>query len=179
MGTLGLLCAGPIALATCDLRCHRRREQPTVWPRSGNSSGLDCGPSSASLWPWADHFLSLYLCLHSENRVTSKVMSISRGTAVWPLPGRLLLFLCYLGTGQRLLSRMWRGDVVSTNHPWNVVRGAEDSETGMVKGWTGMMCSSHPPPLEKAEKVNSTPHMPQVMSKNLLEESSFAWVLFK
>lgn len=123
--------------------------------------------------------LSLYLCLHSENRVTSKLMSISRRPAVWPLPGRLLLFLCYLGTGQRLLSGTWRGDVVSTNHPWNVVRGAEGSETGMVKGWTGMMCSSHPPPLEKAEKVNSTPHTPRVMSKNLLEESSFAWVPFK
>lgn len=80
-----------MALANCDPRCHKHREQPAVAPRSGNSTGLDCGPTLLLCDPGQTaSFLcaSVYtLQTGTLDSVTSKVMSISRGliflTCTW------------------------------------------------------------------------------------------------
>lgn len=132
-------------------------------PHRGNSTGMDCGLA--------------FLC---TSVYTLKTCSLDPVTLkVWPPAGRLLLFLCCQVTGQRLLSKLpcWCSFHESPE-VWIVeLRGLETrSGKGADRGGVVLIIFTS---AGKKQKKWTPPHMPQIMSKSLWEESSFARVLFR
>lgn len=110
-----------MAVATCDPRCHKHREQPAVAPRSGKSTGLDCGPALLLCDPGQmASFLraSVYtLQTGTLDSVSSKVMSISRGPIFLTCTWQAALISMLPGHRAKTVFRTCRVDIVPINHP--------------------------------------------------------------